>query len=151
MKKNCASSWLFTKDEQNCFTGFDAAYPGKNLLTNVSETTSASLLDPEDEDNGLVGNGQISTGLQGFTSKAAAAACYTDIPFYNYTLRHWPRCPSTAPHRAELFVCQLDLRHCCQSTVRTGVQTSPHLHWMTRSKVDRAQRLNCPIRSWKRR
>jgi hypothetical protein len=94
MKRNCASSWLFTKDKQTCFTGFEAPYPGKNLLTNVSETTSASLPDHEDEDNGLIGNGQISTGLQGFTSKAEAAACYTDIPFYNYTLCHWPRCLS---------------------------------------------------------
>jgi hypothetical protein len=149
-EKELASSWLFTKDEQNGFTGFDAAYPGKNLLTNVLETTSASLLYPEDEENGLIGNGQISTGLQGFTSKAAAA-CYTDIPLYNYTLRHWPRCPSTAPHLAELFVCQLDLRQCCQSTARTGVQTSPQPHWITRSKVDRAKRLKCPTSSWNRR
>jgi hypothetical protein len=78
MKKNCASSWLFTEDEQDSFTGFDVAYPGKNVLTNVSETTSASLLDPENEDNVLTGIGQISTGLQGFTSKASAA-CYTAI------------------------------------------------------------------------
>jgi len=139
--------------EQYGFTGFDAAYRGKNLLTNVSEATTVSLLDPENKDNRLIGNGQISTGLQVFTSKGAAAvaACYTGIPSYNYTLSHWPRCPSTAPNVAELFVYQLDLRHCCQSTVRAGVQTSPQLHWMTRSKVDRAQRLNCPTSSWNRR
>jgi len=132
-------------------TGFDAANPGKNLLTDVSDaTTTSSLLDPEDKDNRLIGNGQISTGLQGFTPKAAAACC-TGIPFYNYTLRLWPTCPSTAPHVAELFVYQLDLRHCCQSTVRTGVQTSLRLQWMTRSKADRAQRLTCPTSSWNTR